>query len=149
MKQSSIHMLDQSFSANNLQVIFDLENRKGNIDIEWMPVDYRDAAARIKEIRYNIGLLRSKGRKKTEEDRKCLEELERAYKSEKENKENSRNRFLKECEEKINSKEFYIQMNKYLDAESKKEVFTLNLKDPAVFFALKQLQYNIIGLRAA
>ena len=38
-------MLDQSFSAHNLEVIFDLENRKGNIDINWMPDEYRAAAA--------------------------------------------------------------------------------------------------------
>lgn len=37
-------MLDQSFSAHNLEVIFDLENRKGNIDINWMPEEYRAAA---------------------------------------------------------------------------------------------------------
>lgn len=50
-------MLDQSFSAHNLEVIFDLENRKGNIDINWMPEEYRAAAAEMKELRNNGDLL--------------------------------------------------------------------------------------------
>lgn len=60
-------MLDRSFSAHNLEVIFDLENRKGNIDIDWMPVAYRNAAAEMKELRHQISGLKAKGRKKSEE----------------------------------------------------------------------------------
>lgn len=136
-------MLDQSFSAHNLEVIFDLENRKGNIDINWMPEAYRNAAAEMKELRCQISELKAKGRKKLEEDVKKIDELEKCYRTEKEKKENSRKAFLKEKEDKINSKDFVMQMNKFLDNNSGKEVFTLNLEDPAVFFALKQLQYNI------
>lgn len=58
-------MLDQTFSAHNLEVIFDLENRKGNIDINWMPDEYRAAAAEMKELRRQITDLKSKGRRKT------------------------------------------------------------------------------------
>ena len=57
-------MLDQSFSVHNLEVIFDLENRKGNIDINWMPEGYRNAAAEMKELRHQIGELKSRGHKK-------------------------------------------------------------------------------------
>lgn len=135
-------MLDQSFSAHNFEVIFDLENRKGNINIDWMPVAYRSAAARMKELRRLISGLKGKGRKKSDEDIKKIEELEDAYRFEKGKKENSRKAFLKDCESEINSKTFIIKMNKFLDG-SGKEVFTLNLDNPAVFFALKQLQFNI------
>ena len=136
-------MLDQSFSAHNLEVIFDLENRKGNIDIDWMPEGYRDAAAEMKELRRQISELKSKGHKKTEEDITRINELEKAYKQEKEKKEVNRQAFLKDCEERINSKDFRFTMTKYLDEDCDKEVFTLNADDPSVFFALKQLQYNI------
>lgn len=136
-------MLDQSFSAHNLEVIFDLENRKGNIDIDWMPEGYRAAAAEMKELRRQISELKSKGRKKSEEDVANINELERSYKKEKERKEASRQAFLKDCEEQINSKDFRFTMTKFWDDDSDKEVFTLNAEDPAVFFALKQLQYNI------
>ena len=136
-------MLNQSFSAHNLEVIFDLENRKGNIDINWMPEAYRNAAAKMKEIRSQISELKGKGRKKTDDDINKIFELENANKSEKEIKERSRKAFLKDCEDTINSKDFEIKMKKYLDSDSGKEVFTLNMDEPAVFFALKQLQYNI------
>lgn len=136
-------MLDQSFSVHNLEVIFDLENRKGNIDINWMPEGYRDAAAEMKELRRQISELKSKGRKKTEEDIARINELEESYKKEKEKKEACRQAFLKDCEEQINSKDFRFTMTKFWDDGSDKEVFTLNAGAPAVFFALKQLQYNI------
>ena len=131
-------MLDQSFSAHNLEVIFDLENRKGNIDIDWLPEAYCNAAAEMKVLRRQISDLKAKGRKKSDEDIKKIDELEKNYKAEKEKKENSRKTFLKECEDKINSKDFEIQMDKFQDADSGKEVFKLNLDEPAVFFALKQ-----------
>ena len=136
-------MLDQSFSAHNLEVIFDLENRKGNINIDWMPEGYRAAAAEMKELRRQISELKSKGRKKTEEDITRINELEKAYKTEKEKKEASRQDFLRDCEEHINSKAFIFTMSHYWDDDSGKEVFMLNADEPAVFFALKQLQYNI------
>ena len=41
-------MLDQSLSAHNLEVIFDLENRRGNIDINWMPEEFRLAASSLR-----------------------------------------------------------------------------------------------------
>ncbi|MBO7616859.1 MAG: hypothetical protein J6T22_06610 [Bacteroidales bacterium] len=136
-------MLDQSFSAHNLEVIFDLENRKGNIDINWMPEGYRVAAVEMKELRYQIGELKSKGRKKTEEDVERIKALEQAYKKQKDKKEEFRQAFLKDCEVKINSKDFKFTMTKYLDEEADKEVFKLNAEEPTVFFAMKQLQYNI------
>ena len=136
-------MLDQSFSAHNLEVIFDLENRKGNIDINWMPEEYRAAAAEMKEIRRQIIDLKSKGRRKTDKDIEKIEELEKQYKKEKDKKEAGRQAFMKDCEDKINNKDFEFSMTKYLDVDSGKEVFKLNADKPEVFFALKQLQYNI------
>ena len=77
-------MLDQSFSAHNLEVIFDLENRKGNIDINWMPEEYLAAATEMKELRRQISELKSKGRRKTDDDIEKIEELEKQYKKAKE-----------------------------------------------------------------
>ena len=136
-------MLDQSFSVHNLEVIFDLENRKGNIDINWMPEGYRNAAAEMKELRHQIGELKSRGHKKTKEDIERIIELEKSYIKEKDKKEESRQAFLKDCVDKINSKDFKFTMTKFLDRDADKEVFILNTNEPAVFFVLKQLQYNI------
>lgn len=136
-------MLDQSFSAHNLEVIFDLENRKGNIDINWMPEAYRNAALEMKELRRQIGELKSKGHKKTKEDIERIIVLEKSYNKEKDKKEESRQAFLKDCEDKINSKGFKFVMTKFLDVDTDKEVFKLNTDEPTVFFVIKQLQYNI------
>ena len=136
-------MLDQSFTAHNFEVIFDLENRKGNIDINWMPEGYRVATVEMKELRHQIGELKSKGHRKTEEDVERIKALEQEYKIQKDKKEEFRQAFLKDCEVKINSKDFKFTMTKYLDEEADKEVFKLNADEPAVFFAMKQLQYNI------
>ena len=35
-------MLDQSFSAHNIETIYCLESRKGNIDIHTMPYEYQE-----------------------------------------------------------------------------------------------------------
>ncbi len=136
-------MLDQSFSAHNLEIIFDLENRKGNIDINWLPDSYRNAAAEMKKLRHQIGELKSKGHKKTKEDIERIIALEKKYIIEKDKKEEGRQAFLKDCEDKINSKDFKFSMTKFLDVEADKEVFKLNTNEPAVYFVLKQLQYNI------
>ena len=136
-------MLDQAYSVHNFEVIFDLENRKGNIDIDWMPEEYLDAVAKMKSFRKRIVELKGKGQNKSEDDLKELNKLAEDFKIEKLKKENSRKAFLVACDHKINSKNFVIKMKKFLDKDSGKEVFTLNLEDPAVFFAIKQLQYNI------
>ncbi len=136
-------MLDQSFSAHNLEIIFDLENRKGNIDINWLPESYRNAAAEMKKLRHQIGELKSKGHKKSKEDIERIIALEKKYIIEKDKKEESRQAFLKDCEDKINSRDFKFTMTKFLDVEANKEVFKLNTSEPAVYFVLKQLQYNI------
>ena len=108
-----------------------------------MPEEFRLAAAEMKELRHKIGDLKSKVRKKTEEEIERIKESETAYQYCKEKKDASRIAFLKDCEKKINSKEFRFIILKYLEEASGKEVFKLNADDPAVFFALKQLQYNI------
>ena len=52
-------MLDQSFSAHNFETIYCLESRKGNIDIQTMPEEYRDVLARSEELKKVWGGKRS------------------------------------------------------------------------------------------
>lgn len=42
-------MLDQSFSAHNFEVLFNLEKRKGHIDIKSMSQPYQDVLSEIKK----------------------------------------------------------------------------------------------------
>ena len=56
-------MIDQSFSAENFEKIFNIENRKGNINKDTLPTEYITLLVRIKEIRENINELRDKYRR--------------------------------------------------------------------------------------
>ena len=47
-------MLDQSFSAHNFETIYSLESRKGNIDVNTMPEEYRMVIARAEDIKKEI-----------------------------------------------------------------------------------------------
>ena len=53
-------MLDQSFSAHNFETIYSLESRKGNIDVNTMPEEYRMVIARAEDIKKEIYSLRVK-----------------------------------------------------------------------------------------
>jgi len=48
-------MLDQSFSAHNFETIYSLESRKGNIDVNTMPEEYRMVIAHITKLWENMG----------------------------------------------------------------------------------------------
>lgn len=47
-------MLDQSFSAHNFCTIYNIENRKGHIELDDMPVDFRECVASIKQNKVKI-----------------------------------------------------------------------------------------------
>lgn len=55
-------MFDQSFSASNFEAIFEIELRKGLVDFNQMPQEYRDAAINVKAVRAELALLRKKKR---------------------------------------------------------------------------------------
>ena len=44
-------MFDQSFSAKNIETVFNVENRKGHIDFARMPQAYRDIVSDIHAFR--------------------------------------------------------------------------------------------------
>ena len=47
-------MLDQSFSAHNFCTIYNIENRKGHIELDDMPTDFRECVANIKQNKTKI-----------------------------------------------------------------------------------------------
>lgn len=136
-------MLDQTFTYNNIETVFGSENRKGNIDINWLPEEYRSAAEEMKTIRKKIAQIKSKKEKSISEiEWQTISNLENDYKNAKERKRESLKLFFIECEKQINSSLFHFQISSYIN-KSNKEVFLLNNKQPDVFFALKILQNNI------
>lgn len=70
-------MLDQSFSAHNFEVLFNLENRKGHIDIKSMSQPYQDVLAEIKDRNEKLRELRKKKKAdRTSEECEKIEMLE-------------------------------------------------------------------------
>ena len=60
-------MLDQSFSAHNFETIYCLESRKGNINVQTMPEQYREVLVNLEEIKRNLSILKHKKNKTQDE----------------------------------------------------------------------------------
>lgn len=135
-------MLDQSFSAHNFCTIYNIENRKGHIELDDMPVDFRECVASIKQNKAKIQEIKNLAEeKRTDNDvlelEKAQSELERLY----EVKESILDQYLQHLSSIIRQRHFKITLSKYLKDD--KEIFRLDSSSHAMFFAAKQLQYNI------
>ena len=134
-------MLDQSFSAHNFDIIYNIESRRGNIDIKTMPEGYRCIIAQTEEIKRIISSLRGK-KDKTLSETEELENKKSELKDLMESKKVALQVYLEQIEKETNSHEFRITLKKF-KASDGKEVFTINSASNAHIFAVKQLQYNI------
>lgn len=134
-------MLDQSFSAKNFEVIYNLENRKGNISLDIMPEEYRNVVSdyKIAKNEYRILVHLDKTLRVDSYD----EEL-RAARDKVEIQKNRKDEMLKEhleqIERQVNSRAYRMNMSSFV--MDGKEVFTLD-DTLATFYTIKQLQYNI------
>lgn len=127
-------MLDQSFSAHNFETIYNLENRRGTIDIQKLPKDYIDIISTIKETKQKIKKSTTENTIEEKENLKCLEQ----------EKESIFQNYLYNLEKEINSSNFKISLSSFMLYG--KEYFTINVFSKnklASFFVIKQLQYNI------
>lgn len=134
-------MLDQSFSAHNFETIYSLESRKGNIDINTLPKEYREAIAQIKRLKTDISSLRVKNNR-TPEETEQLDQLRSNLKEHTESKKAVLQSYMEELAKQVNTPRFKFSLNKFT-TDGKTEVFTLADSSHAHRFAIKQLQYNI------
>jgi hypothetical protein len=124
-------MLDQSFSAHNFETIYNLENRRGTIDIQKLPKDYIDIISTIKETKQKIKISTTENTIEEKENLKYLEQK----------KESIFQNYLYDLEKEVNSPDFKITLKSFsLDG---KEYFTIDRNKFATFFVIKQLQHNI------
>lgn len=135
-------MLDQSFSAHNFCTIYNIENRKGHIELDDMPVDFRECVASIKQNKAKIQEIKNIAEeKRTDNDvlelEKAQSDLEKLF----DVKEAILDRYLQYLSSIIRQRHFKITLSKYLTDD--KEIFCLDSSSHAMFFAAKQLQYNI------
>lgn len=134
-------MLDQSFSAHNFEVLFNLENRKGHIDITSMSQPYQDVLADIKDSKEKLRELRKKKKAdRTPEECLEIETLESELKELHQRKAETLSEDMASVADEVNSRHFSFEIDKHI--YKGKEEFTLK-ESRASFYAMKQLLYNM------
>ncbi len=135
-------MLDQSFSAQNFERIYDIEIRKGHIDINNMPIEYRDILKDIKNIQSEIKQQRRIAKSCiTENEENRMDALIEKLGKARQNKDDYFAKYMNELATEVASKNFRFNLSKI--TIHGKETFTIDKGKPEIFFAMKQLQYNI------
>lgn len=129
-------MLDQSFSSTNFNKLFLKENRKGNFDKSHFTKEYLDKHGEFKStLGEKIKL--QKTRTLSEEE---LEDFSQRLDNINNEKEEIRLAIFEDFSDKINSQHTPFQFK--IEYNPTKEVYTVE-KDPASYYAVKQLQRNI------
>lgn len=134
-------MLDQSFSASNFKAIFNMENRKGKVDISTMSSTYQAILEQLKKKKTNArDIARKKKKDRTPEKICTLEKLEAELKELQEEKERELSREMSSVADEVNSRSFRFDIEKHLYAD--KEEFIIQ-DSKASFYAMKQLLQNM------
>ncbi|MCE5175506.1 MAG: antiviral reverse transcriptase Drt3a [Bacteroidales bacterium] len=136
-------MLDQSFSAENFRNIFQIENRKGNLKKEMFPAKYIDLIKDIKSLKAEINE-KSRERKDgiitKEEYQSIKDENNCKIKECKKKKDDILYDQVKRISTNVNNDSFRFTIN--IEERKGKPVYQLG-DSLEVFYAIKQLQYNI------
>ena len=141
LKISLYDMLDQSFSTHNFEFLFNLENRKGNIDIKSMSQPYQDVLAEIKDKNEQLRELRKKKKAdRTSVEYEEIEMLESELKQLRIKKSEALVEDMSSIAEEVNRRHFSLTIDKH--NYGGKEEFTLK-ESRASFYAMKQLMYNM------
>ena len=129
-------MLDQSFSSSNFNKLFLKENRKGNFDKSHFNQEYLDKHQEFKNtIGEKLNLKKTQTLSKEE-----LDEFAERLETINNEKEEIRLSIFEDYSNKINNQKTPFQFK--IIYNSNKEVYTVE-KDPASYYAVKQLQRNI------
>ena len=136
-------MFDQSFSLSNFETIFNLELRKGRVDFNGMPQDYKDVVA---NIRWTRSAMATQRRKKlaawTADEKKDYDNNRELLKYYQKQKEEIVKRLLGRLTMQVNSTAFQFGITSYM--YDTKECFTIDVADWAKFYAMKTLQRNVV-----
>lgn len=134
-------MLDQSFSAHNFEVLFNLENRKGHIDVTSMSQPYEDVLADIKDRKEKLRELRKKKKAdRTSDECEEIDKLESELRELYKRKAEALSEDMTSIADEVNSRHFAFKIDKHI--YKGKEEFTLK-ESRASFYAMKQLLYNM------
>lgn len=138
-------MFDQSFSAKNIEVVFNTENRKGRIDYSRMPQPYIDLVTDIRAFQAEIADYNRKKKSEREDKDKADYELNKKLivQLQKEKQEVLQSAF-ETLEQQINNHRFSFTIN--VSEFDGKQYFSINNGIWAQFFAMKILQRNLVHL---
>ena len=130
-------MLKQSYTADNFEHIFDIENRKSNIK-DYLGVHYAEVLAQIKTLDSQSSQIRRKKiSARTEKEIQLLNSNKQKREDLTVKKKEIQRNELEKISKKVNSKDFKFSLEKNGD-----KIFVIQNSKEA-FFAIKQLQYNI------
>lgn len=130
-------MINQSFTVENLEKIYDIENRKHSIT-QYLGNDYKKALLFIKNRRKEIDRIKSiKKKNRTDFDNYLLKKNQHYLENIHIYKKKLQRKELESISSQINLKNFKFSLQ-----EKENNIFTI--KDSREeFFAIKQLQFNI------
>jgi hypothetical protein len=129
-------MLNQSFTADNFENIYDIENRKSSIT-EYLGAEYKEILTQIKSLQNDIiQIKRKKSKNRTDEEKQVI--IDNIQKREEliAKKKEIQHTELEKISKEVNSKNFKF------DLQIHDDIFVIQETREA-FFAIKQLQYNI------
>lgn len=130
-------MLNQSYTADNFGIIYDIENRKNSIK-DYLGKDYKDAVSEIKALKNeNSQITRKRISERSDSENQELIGNNLIINGLNEKKKEIRNRELEKISKSVNSKHFKFELQ-----TTDNEIFKIQDTREA-FFAIKQLQYNI------
>jgi len=138
-------MLDQSFSIKNYEIIFNLANRKGQINLSDMPDTYQSVVGELKEAKkQKLEIQRKKRVEWTNDDSLKYLCLTNEINELKKKQQSCLDEYLTNIVNKTNNTHFRFKLNKHKDSDSGKEVFQIEDDNSKhAYFAIKQLEYNI------
>lgn len=130
-------MLNQSFTADNFEKIYDIENRKSSIT-EYLGVEYKEVLVKIKSLQNEVSLIRHKklSDRSDAENQTLIDNKQNISKLIADKKEIQLNEFEK-ISKNVNGKNFTINLQ-----PRDNDIFIIQDTRDA-FFAMKQLQYNV------
>jgi hypothetical protein len=130
-------MLNQAFSADNFERIFDIENRKANVDLDYLSENYKDILIQIKKMRTEIKKISQKRKcNRTQEETDNLKELNNSLENSISQKKEIRHKDLENISREVNKSDWKFTLT------AKDDLFVMSTNS-ANFFVIKQLQYNI------
>lgn len=134
--------LDQSFSTDNFEVIYNLLSRKGKVNIDKMPEPYKKVVAEIKSVNERLKELNHKKKSVWTEDETAEHQtLQDKRKELRIKKHDELLNFLSSLAKEVNSNlfKFDLGIQKYRDNEE----FVIDKANRAAYYAMCQLQHNM------